>query len=316
MPMAPAPCRSSARRSERTSSAPPRASRSPTRSSPATRACASRGPSSTPPSIDSPAGCSALGLDEGRPAGRVEPEPLRVDAGPVRDGEARGDPREHQPGLPDVRARVRAAPVRLPGAGGRAGVQGIGLRGDGRGGARRAPRARAASSSSTRPSGSALAAGEGGPDAAALRARDGRARTSTIPSTFNSRAARLAAPKGATLTHFNLLNNALLQVAEAMLSLTDRDRICVPVPLYHCFGMVMGNLGCLTHGAALHVYPERRIRTSWRSSKRFPGRAVHQRCMAFPPCLSPSWIIRSSKALRSVQPAHRHHGRLSVSRSR
>ena len=46
------------------------------------------------------------------------------------------------------------------------------------------------------------------------------------------------APKGATLTHFNILNNGH-QVGEAM-RLTERDRICVPVPLYHCFGMVMG----------------------------------------------------------------------------
>jgi fatty-acyl-CoA synthase len=60
------------------------------------------------------------------------------------------------------------------------------------------------------------------------------------------------APKGATLTHFNILNNGH-QVGEAM-RLTDRDRVCVPVPLYHCFGMVMGNLGCLTHGAAA-IYP-------------------------------------------------------------
>ena len=60
------------------------------------------------------------------------------------------------------------------------------------------------------------------------------------------------APKGATLTHFNILNNGH-QVGEAM-RLTDRDRVCVPVPLYHCFGMVMGNLGCLTHGATA-VYP-------------------------------------------------------------
>jgi fatty-acyl-CoA synthase len=60
------------------------------------------------------------------------------------------------------------------------------------------------------------------------------------------------APKGATLTHFNILNNGH-QVGEAM-RITEGDRICVPVPLYHCFGMVMGNLGCLTHGAAA-VYP-------------------------------------------------------------
>ena len=59
-------------------------------------------------------------------------------------------------------------------------------------------------------------------------------------------------PKGATLTHHNILNNGFF-VGEA-LRLTERDRLCIPVPLYHCFGMVMGNLGCVTHGAAM-VYP-------------------------------------------------------------
>jgi fatty-acyl-CoA synthase len=59
-------------------------------------------------------------------------------------------------------------------------------------------------------------------------------------------------PKGATLTHHNILNNGLF-IAGAM-KLTERDRVCIPVPLYHCFGMVIGNLGCLTHGAAM-VYP-------------------------------------------------------------
>ncbi len=59
-------------------------------------------------------------------------------------------------------------------------------------------------------------------------------------------------PKGATLSHFNILNNGYF-VARAM-RLGERDRMCIPVPLYHCFGMVMGNLGCLTHGAAM-VYP-------------------------------------------------------------
>ncbi len=59
-------------------------------------------------------------------------------------------------------------------------------------------------------------------------------------------------PKGATLTHRNILNNGFF-VGEAI-RLTPQDRLCIPVPLYHCFGMVMGNLGCLTHGAAM-VYP-------------------------------------------------------------
>jgi len=59
-------------------------------------------------------------------------------------------------------------------------------------------------------------------------------------------------PKGATLTHHNVLNNGSF-VGEAM-RLTFDDRVCIPVPLYHCFGMVLGNLACITHGAAM-VYP-------------------------------------------------------------
>jgi fatty-acyl-CoA synthase len=60
------------------------------------------------------------------------------------------------------------------------------------------------------------------------------------------------APKGATLTHHNILNNGFF-IGEAM-RLTERDKLCIPVPLYHCFGMVLGNLACVTHGAAM-VYP-------------------------------------------------------------
>jgi fatty-acyl-CoA synthase len=59
-------------------------------------------------------------------------------------------------------------------------------------------------------------------------------------------------PKGATLTHHNILNNGFF-LGEGM-GFTERDKICIPVPLYHCFGMVIGNLGCLTHGSAM-VYP-------------------------------------------------------------
>ncbi|HEU5013779.1 MAG TPA: AMP-binding protein [Roseiflexaceae bacterium] len=59
-------------------------------------------------------------------------------------------------------------------------------------------------------------------------------------------------PKGATLSHHNILNNGYF-VAE-MMQFTDQDRLIIPVPLYHCFGMVMGNLGCITHGATM-IYP-------------------------------------------------------------
>lgn len=59
-------------------------------------------------------------------------------------------------------------------------------------------------------------------------------------------------PKGATLSHRNILNNGYM-VAESM-GFTEQDRLVIPVPLYHCFGMVMGNLGCVTHGSTM-IYP-------------------------------------------------------------
>src|SRR5579885_785404 len=59
-------------------------------------------------------------------------------------------------------------------------------------------------------------------------------------------------PKGATLSHHNILNNGYF--VARLQGFTENDRLCIPVPLYHCFGMVMGNLGCMTHGATM-VYP-------------------------------------------------------------
>lgn len=59
-------------------------------------------------------------------------------------------------------------------------------------------------------------------------------------------------PKGATLSHHNILNNAYL-VADAM-GFTSTDKLCMPVPLYHCFGMVLGSLACVIHASAA-VYP-------------------------------------------------------------
>lgn len=59
-------------------------------------------------------------------------------------------------------------------------------------------------------------------------------------------------PKGATLSHHNILNNGHLVCS--IMKFTDKDRLIVPVPLYHCFGMVMGNLGCMSFGATV-IYP-------------------------------------------------------------
>ncbi|MDR2873014.1 MAG: AMP-binding protein [Xanthomonadaceae bacterium] len=59
-------------------------------------------------------------------------------------------------------------------------------------------------------------------------------------------------PKGATLSHYNILNNGYM--VGISLGLTENDRMVIPVPLYHCFGMVMANLACLSHGATM-IYP-------------------------------------------------------------
>ncbi|MEO8938565.1 MAG: AMP-binding protein [Burkholderiaceae bacterium] len=76
--------------------------------------------------------------------------------------------------------------------------------------------------------------------------------TCTDPINIQFTSGTTGFPKGATLTHRNILNNGFF-IGECM-RLTAADRLCVPVPLYHCFGMVLGNLACLTHGATI-VYP-------------------------------------------------------------
>ncbi|MGI9169475.1 MAG: AMP-binding protein, partial [Caulobacteraceae bacterium] len=88
----------------------------------------------------------------------------------------------------------------------------------------------------------------------------GRARVAAIARRLKPRDAiniqftsgTTGSPKGATLSHRNIVNNGYF-VGRAM-GLKADDRLCIPVPLYHCFGMVMGNLACLAHGAAM-VYP-------------------------------------------------------------
>ncbi|TMB47920.1 MAG: AMP-binding protein [Chloroflexi bacterium] len=61
-------------------------------------------------------------------------------------------------------------------------------------------------------------------------------------------------PKGATLTHHNILNNGYF-IGET-LKYTENDRVCIPVPFYHCFGMVLGNLACTTHGSTMVIPAE------------------------------------------------------------
>jgi fatty-acyl-CoA synthase len=98
----------------------------------------------------------------------------------------------------------------------------------------------------------ALAAGEQGPDETKLRARMEELDFDD-PINIQYTSGTTGNPKGATLTHHNILNNALL--LSGILGYTEDDRVCIPVPLYHCFGMVIGNLGCSLSGACM-VYPE------------------------------------------------------------
>ncbi|KAF1020230.1 MAG: 3-[(3aS,4S,7aS)-7a-methyl-1,5-dioxo-octahydro-1H-inden-4-yl]propanoyl:CoA ligase [Paracidovorax wautersii] len=93
--------------------------------------------------------------------------------------------------------------------------------------------------------------GQGDPDDAAV-AEAARTLDARDPINIQFTSGTTGFPKGATLTHRNILNNGFF-IGECM-RLTPQDRLCIPVPLYHCFGMVLGNLACLTHGAAI-VYP-------------------------------------------------------------
>ena len=91
-------------------------------------------------------------------------------------------------------------------------------------------------------------------DDAALEelARVGQGLSAGDPINIQFTSGTTGSPKGATLSHRNILNNAFF-CGEAM-KYTEHDRVCIPVPRYHCFGMVMGSLNCVTHGACM-VFP-------------------------------------------------------------
>jgi fatty-acyl-CoA synthase len=85
-------------------------------------------------------------------------------------------------------------------------------------------------------------------DAVAQRLAD---QSPTDPINIQYTSGTTGFPKGATLSHRNILNNGYF-VTE-LINFTEHDRLAIPVPFYHCFGMVMGNLGCTTHGAAMVI---------------------------------------------------------------
>ena len=197
-------------------------------------------------------GLLALGHREGRPGRHLEPEPRRVGARAVRHGQQIGailvniNPayRTHEVAVrarasraagcwsrppsfktSDYRAMVAEVRPTLPGAR-----------------ARRLPRherlGRAARRAATRST------------KTTCRARGARC-SSTTRSTSSTRAARRASRRAPRSRHHNILNNGFF-VGEGC-RYTERDRVCIPVPFYHCFGMVLGNLACTTHGAAMVV---------------------------------------------------------------
>ena len=118
-------------------------------------------------------------------------------------------------------------------------------------------------------------------------------------------------PKGATLSHHNILNNGYF-VGEGC-AYTEADRVCIPVPFYHCFGMVLGNLACTTHGAAMVV-----------PAPAFDPAATLQavqdeRCTSLygvPTMFIAELDLPDFARLRPVVAAHRDHGRLARARSR
>ena len=101
-------------------------------------------------------------------------------------------------------------------------------------------------------------------------------------------------PKGATLTHYNILNNGFF-VGEGC-RYTEADRVCIPVPFYHCFGMVLGNLACTTHGAAIVIPAPAFEPEATLAAVR--GRAAARRCTACRPCSSRCSTIRDFAGLR------------------
>ncbi|MEP4648551.1 MAG: AMP-binding protein, partial [Ilumatobacter sp.] len=90
-------------------------------------------------------------------------------------------------------------------------------------------------------------------DAGAMRRADDRSRGLSADDAINIQytSGTTGFPKGATLTHRNILNNGYF--VASLQQLGAGDRLCIPVPFYHCFGMVMGNLGCVSTGATMVI---------------------------------------------------------------
>ena len=132
---------------------------------------------------------------------------------------------------------------------------------------------------------------EGDGPARGRRRRSGCRRSSpATPINIQYTSGTTGYPKGATLSHRNILNNGFFTTE--LINFTAEDRLCIPVPFYHCFGMVMGNLGCTTHGATM-VIPAPGLRPGDDAAVRRRG-ALHRRCTACRRCSSRCRTTRPS----------------------
>ena len=244
---------------------------------------------------------------EGRPRRHLESEQRRVGARAVRDRAGRRDSREHQPRVPDARGEVRARAVRLPLPDLRDGVQDERLPRDDRRGPRRPARPRTGRVPRQRTTGaSSSPRAKASPTTSSRRVPATLDRDDAINIQYTS--GTTGFPKGATLSHRNLVNNGFF-VGEGC-GYTEADRVCIPRAL----------LPLLRHGARQpRVHDARRrhggARAGVRARGHAPdraGRAVHQLVWRADD------VHRRARArrLRGVRPlvvAHRDHGRFAVS---
>ena len=278
----------------------------------AARASGGRTPSCGPRSTGSRAPCSAAGVGKGDRVGHLGAELRRVDARPSTRPPRSA--RSWSTSTPPTAPTSSSTCSTRPGSGcssAASAFKSSQLRRDGRGGPRRVPGAASRSCSSAQGSwDDLLARAERGQPASALAQMQAGPRSPTTRSTSSTPRAPRASPRArpsATAT------SSTTATSSASCAATPRqDRVCIPVPFYHCFGMVMGNLACTTHGACM-VIPAPGFDPA-ATLAGDAGRDGAPRSTACRRCSSPSGRCRTSRDYDLSTRAHRHHGRLPVPR--